>query len=467
MACVNAATWSLVVPPFQLPDEPAHFAYVQQLAQTGRLPDAHASGEYSLEERLVLQALHQGATQYTPEVGAIASVGEQRRLERELGRSLPLEEPLSAGVAGSEPPLYYALETIPYALASGGSLLDRLELMRLLSALMAGVTAVFAFLFIRETLPRAPWAWTVGGLAIALTPMLAEVSGGVNPEAMLYAVSAAIFYCLARAFRRGLTPRLAILIGALTAIGFLTKLNFIGLAPGVALGLVILAAREARVSRRTAYRSLAVSLTIAASPVVAYVLVNLISEHPALGQAVAASTPAHGSLLAESSYIWQLYLPRVPGMTSYFPGIFTTRQLWFDGLVGLFGWVDTTFPGWVYDLALIPAGAIAALCVRALLVERGLLRTRLAELIVYAAMGAGVLVLVGGDSYVSDVLQHFGPYLQPRYLLPMAPLFGALIALAARGAGARWGPIVGSLIVVLFLAQDLFGQLQTIARFYG
>lgn len=46
-------------------------------------------------------------------------------------------------------------------------------------------------------------------------------------------------------------------------------------------------------------------------------------------------------------------------------------------------------------------------------------------------------------------------------------LAAAILALAARGAGARWGPPVGALIVVLVFAHDLFSQLQVIARYYG
>ena len=48
-------------------------------------------------------------------------------------------------------------------------------------------------------------------------------------------------------------------------------------------------------------------------------------------------------------------------MANDFPGLFTTRELWFDRAVGLYGWLDTTFPVWVYNFALIPAGLIAIL----------------------------------------------------------------------------------------------------------
>ena len=148
-----------------------------------------------------------------------------------------------AGVAASQPPLYYTLEAIPWGLGAGGTLLDRIELMRLLSALMAGLTALFTFLFVREALPRVSWAWAVGGLGVALVPLLGFMSGAVNPDSMLYAVTAALLYLLARAFRRGLTRTQAIALGALTAVGLMTKLNFVGVAPGALVGLTVLSVR--------------------------------------------------------------------------------------------------------------------------------------------------------------------------------------------------------------------------------
>ena len=148
-----------------------------------------------------------------------------------------------------------------------------------------------------------------------------------------------------------------------------------------------------------------------------------------------------GSILHEIAYIWQLYLPRLPGMTAYFPGISTTRQLWFDGLVGLYGWADTVFPGWVYGVALVPAGLLALLCMRALVLARAAFGGRGLELLVYMLMTVGLLALVGVGSYANGSTT--GPFSEPRYLLPLLPSLGAALALAARGAGRRWGPALG------------------------
>ncbi len=166
---------------------------------------------------------------------------------------------------------------------------------------------------------------------------------------------------------------------------------------------------------------------------------NLTSDTPALGFIPGAIATVHAPL-AEMSYIWQLYLPRLPGMHNDFAGIFTTRQIWFDWYVGLYGWLDTTFPGWVYELALIPAGLILALCLREVIASAGALRGRAVELAVYCAIGVGLMALVGGDSYdrFPALDAEFG---QARYLLPLLPALGVVLVLAARaapaGAGAR------------------------------
>jgi Predicted membrane protein (DUF2142) len=466
VALLNAACWSEISPPFQTPDEPAHFAYVQQLAEAHRLP-RHGT-EYSPEEEVALADLHHNAVQFVPGSQTISSRAEQRTLEQDLAQGYPRVGPGEAGTAASEPPLFYALQIVPYELGSSGSLLDRLQLMRLLSAVFGGLTALFAFVFAREALPGAGWAWTVAGLGVAFAPLLGMMSGAVTPDSLLFALSAALFYLLARAFRRGLTLRLAGAIGATIAAGCLTKLNFLGLLPGTLVALTLLAVRAPEGSRRAVRIAVGVTCALGALPALAYAALDspagpLLSALPSS----AGGTASHGSTLGEISYMWQLFLPRLPGMSDYFPGVSSWRQLWFDGLVGLYGWADTMFPVWVYQLALVPAAGTALLCGRALVRARGTLGARVGELVSYALMAAGVLVLVGGGSYTSDVIQHVGPFWEPRYLLPMLPLFGVLLALAARGAGRRFGPAAGMALVVLVLAHDVFSQLLVVSRYYG
>ena len=60
VACVNAASWSLITPPFQAPDEQAHFAYVEQLARNGSLPTS-STQEFAPDELVALEDLEVAA----------------------------------------------------------------------------------------------------------------------------------------------------------------------------------------------------------------------------------------------------------------------------------------------------------------------------------------------------------------------------------------------------------------------
>jgi hypothetical protein len=466
-AALNAACWAVVTPPFEVSDEPAHFAYVKQLAETGRPPQG-VVGAASEEMTVALNALH-----FTPNGNPgrrmITSQSEQDLLQRDLdvAARLPRDGSENAGVATAEPPLYYAVEAIPYLIAFHGTVLDRLQLMRLISALLAGLTGFFAFLFVREALPGEPWAWSTAGLGVAVTPLLGFMSGAVNPDAMLFAVSAALFFCFARAFRRGLTRWLAGAVGAVIAIGVLTKLNFVGLLPGALVGLAILSWR-ARASLREACLRIALACATAITPVLAALAVGALRSHGGPHRVTSGLTQflGDGSLKAQFDYVWQMYLPRLPGMAKDFPDLFTSRQIWFDGFVGAYGWGETVFASWVYDVALVPAAAIAGLTIRAVYRRRAALRARAAEIGVYTLMSLGVLVMIAAASYPYFPVQN-ADFARVRYLLPMLALLGALLALAARGAGRRWGPAVGVLIVVLMLDHDIFSQLLVVSHYYG
>lgn len=471
IALLNAAAWSLITPPFQGKDEVDHFAYVEQLAETGTLPKEGDEQEkkeaYSRQELNVLIGIHYYQVRFSPATPTITTAAEQRALVQDANAGASRVGSGYVGIATPEPPLYYVLQLIPYALGSPNMLLQ-LQLMRLLGVLLGAVTALLIFLFLREALPGLPWAATVGALCVALQPLFGFMSGSVNPDTLLYTVAAGIFLCLARAFRRGFTRRLAAALGLLIAVGFMTKLNFVGLALGVFAGLVVLSVREARARGwGEALRSFAIAAGIGLAPVMLYALRNVLSSHPTFGAVSGTSTAVSKSLFNELSYAWELYLPRLPGMPHYFQGITTYKDIWFDRSVGLYGWMDTVFPTWVDNVALVLAGALALLCGRELLAQRDALRARLPELGIYAAITVGVLALVGVSSYQTDVVEHELAFGEPRYLLPMLPLLGAVIVLAVRGAGRRWAPVVGAAMVILFLGHDVFSQLQVIARYYG
>ena len=459
VAVLNCVAWSLITPAFQVPDEPDHYAYVEQLATAGRPPanDAAARSVLSSSEQAALVGLATERVRFHAYVPSLTTQAQQDELATDLDARLSRSDGNGVTLAGSpQPPLYYALELVPYAIGAHDSPLLSLQLMRLLSALLGGVTVLCVFLFLREALPANPWSWTVGALAVAFQPVFAFVSGGVNPDALLFATCSALFLCLARGFRRGLTPRLAIATGAVMAVGYLTKLNVVGLLPGALAGLVVLGVRAEGARSWRALRLPAIAVGVAALPSLLLVLSNvLLWDRSATGATTGAFSPetAGASLGGALRYVARFYVAEF-------------RELWIRGFVGWYGWVDTAFRSWVYDVGAGVLAALAALAGVALVRARATVRGRLGELLVYAAMAGGLLLVIAANSYNLS-LQHAGGAGQARYLLPLLALYAAVLALATRAAGRRWMPAIGIAIVLLALAQDVFSQLLVIARYYA
>jgi hypothetical protein len=212
----------------------------------------------------------------------------------------------------------------------------------------------------------------------------------------------------------------------------------------------------------------ALALGIAVAPMLLEMALNAtVWDRPTVGATASnfrTSTihPAPGAAL---SYLWQFYIVPLPGMTPYLEGV-PFLDLWERGFVGWFGWIDSSFRPLVYDLALVPIGAVVLLAARTLFVGRRRVPPRLWELLTYATLAAALMVFVAMASYIS-YLRYHESVAQTRYLFPLLPLYGALLALAARGAGRRWVPVLGTAIVALAIGHSLFSQLLVLARYYA
>jgi hypothetical protein len=475
VAFANALVWSFVTPPFHVPDEGGHVAFVQYLAQKGGIPDNPRGATFSPEESALYTQL-----QFNGVVGAardrtIFSELQQKGLDR-VTRHPP--SPVGGGGPvgnAGQPPLYYGLEAGVYWLSPWQNLLARLQLMRLLSCLMAAFTVLMVFLFLREVFVES-WTWTVGALAVAFQPLFGFISSGVNPDALLFAASAALFFTLARAFRRGLTAPRGLAIGASLAVGALAKLNFLGMLPGGLLALALLLWRHRTAGRAAALRGVAAAGAVLAACVATVVALNLlvwdrgvwgadaaVAAQSATGQS-APGAPAV-NLRSQLAYAWQLYLPRLPFMNDQF-GYSPPWEIWFRGMIGRFGWVDTNFADWVYRLAAGLALPIAALAAAGAVRLRRAFLGRGAELVAYAAIALGLLFSIAVQGLRYRVTTGF-PFEQARYLLPLLALYAAGIVLAARGAGRRFERPVGAVLVVLAMAHSLFAMLLVVSRYYG
>jgi 4-amino-4-deoxy-L-arabinose transferase-like glycosyltransferase len=472
---VNLVVWSFVTPPFHVPDETVHVAYVQHFAEHASPPNQPGGPAFASQEAGLLDALRFGQTVGRRESGTIWSEAEDEAVDVVQARDLPSDNGGGIATNSNQPPLFYALETVAYAVTPSDDLLARLVSMRLLAALLGAATTLFVFLFLRELFAE-PWTWTVGALAVAFQPLFGFISSGVNPDALLFSASAALFLALARSFRRGLTTRRGLGIGLALAVGVLAKLNFIALVPGALLGVVILVMRQR--PRRPALTPAATAAGALGGAALIYIALNrLFWDRSAWGggleqAATSATSSAAGvagaaqiGLSQKLSYTWQLYLPRLPFMNDQF-AYFPPYSSWFKQSIGVFGWLDTSFDQWVYRLALAIVAPLVLLALVGLWQRRALLRERWYEPLTWLAMAAGLLASVGflGTRYHADTGYAFE---QARYLLPLLPLYASGVALAALAVGRRFGRSFGAALVVLAMAHGVFAELLVIGRFYA
>ncbi len=177
------------VPAWQTPDEPAHYNYTRQLAQSGRLPIIER-GDY--DQNLI-------ANQIAP----------------------PDARPQNLDVVQYEdhqPPLFYLLST-PIFIAAGGSLIA----LRSLSLLIGAITIICAYGALREVFDAAPEIALFATAFVALLPQHIHMMAGYNNDALSEALIALTLWLCARWLMRAPSRGLLIALIAVVSLALWTK----------------------------------------------------------------------------------------------------------------------------------------------------------------------------------------------------------------------------------------------------
>lgn len=477
IAFLSLLAWAIVTPAFQAPDEPTHLAYIQRVAETGQAPraDDTARPALSSQGRNALDATGFGQLIGSPLARPPLDAAALRQARALLARPARQDDGGGAAAYSTYPPLYYALGLAPYlaADAAGATLVESLTAVRIISCLLSALTVVLLFLIAREIVPRTPLAWPTAALGVGLMPYFGFIGSSVNNDVLVATVCAAVLLALARALRYGLTPRRAVVLGLLCAAGVVTKPTFYALLPAVLAAVVLLLVRARRAPGAPGGTRVAAAVIASfALPITLYAVVNygvwgrsLVPTGTGVVTTSVTAT-AQRSVSGLLSYITQFWLPRLGFLTDQVGGAYPLWETMFKGYVGRFGWLDYQFPQWVFLVVLAVWAGLLVLIVRALWVGRDAVRRRAGEVVVYALMVAGLVIVIGvpGYDYRLDTGYVFE---QARYLFPILGLHAALIALAVRGAGARAAPYLAPLLIVLTAALNLGGLLMTAARYYS
>ena len=117
------------------------------------------------------------------------------------------------------------------------------------------------------------------------------------------------------------------------------------------------------------------------------------------------------------------------------------RDIWFDRSVGLYGWMDTMFPAWVDNVALVPAaGDRAALRPRAGRATRGAARAP-AGAWRLCGDGIGVLLMLGATS--TSAIRSAKTPSASRAICCRCSAVRRRAGPGGARRGARWAPVGG------------------------
>jgi predicted membrane protein DUF2142 len=476
IAFLNAASWALITPVFNAPDEPDHFAYGQYLATTGhapaRTPDARPP--FSTDQTLAMNAVDLYG-QSSSSVGRPPWLAVQQQSAERLRAAGPHPSDNGGGATPSgspHPPGYYGLTALAYQLVGSGSIYSQLTVMRLVSALLGALVAACAFGIVRELLPRRPFAAMAAGLLVAFHPMFTFMAGAVNNDNGINAAAALSLYLIVRGLRRGLSWRLALGLGATLAVAPLMKKTGYEIYPAAAVGLLGLAWRNRRMADGRAWGALVGAFAFVQLGW-SHVLQSVFYPATVAGQHTGAPGPAVSSSLTLAEhmpgrfavYLWQLFLPRLSFMGELFPPGWPFYQIYVERGWAEFGWYTFGFPRWVYEAIVVAMAGVGLLALLAAVRNRPFVRRRGFELAVIALFPVSVLVAVeaafftptAGRTVVAE---------QGRYIFPAIAALAAIAVGGTFGLGRRWQIPLATALVVAVMALCYASQMLTLASFF-
>lgn len=460
--------WALFVPPLQVPDEQAHFGYVQSLVEDGKRPNGggrNAERHLSREEELAIYhsralTIIQNPDQKPPwskhadESWRAASAGLGGRGRGGI-RNL--------GTQAVNPPLYYAYEAIPYELASGGDFFDRLYVMRLFSGALVLLTAVFGWLLVGELFGRAPLLQLAGASVVGLQPMTVFISSGVNPDALFDALIAVVLWLSVRTLVRGLAWRRAAGLVAALLLAVLVKGTALLFLPAVAFALLVPLWRE-RTSEQRGTLLRRGGVVLGACALVA--AVALAGARGGAGQVDYAVPQSFGMFREFVAYLLNFYLPFKPPVVRDFPVLrtFSLYAVWIKTSWGSFGWLETKFPDAVYPFfALITVGTFGGGLVA---IRRRTARIPWVVVGFFVLMLAPLLLGLHWLEYREQVTLKYGIRIQGRYLLPLMPVAGVAVAAAITLLRDAHRRVAAGLVVGGMAVLQLFSLALVAGRFY-
>jgi hypothetical protein len=236
-----------LLPPFEGFDETGHYAYIQQVAKTGRWPVRGDKMSKDIDEYLKIApttASMQGPWTYH-------SFFSSQRDVVDRGRQFIQDRPTAPrgflpGTVGNwqaqHPPLYYFLLAPAYLVSDGWSLAAQLFFLRGLSYLLAwGGLCIVAIAMLRRLSQNRPVTMLLPlGIAVwpVIFPMWFPEMGRLGNDSLITVLAAFTFLAVYRLSSAD-SVRNHLLLGATVGLALLTKATFLPVAAAVFVMLAI------------------------------------------------------------------------------------------------------------------------------------------------------------------------------------------------------------------------------------
>lgn len=241
---VITLTYTVMIHPFEIPDENAHFSSLNFFYNEGRMPTMKDANNLSIEERDTERILgimeHENLYSYHPNYRIEQITGRVGKYESEIKNLNTPTNRTTYTVHQSAlyPPLYYILTLPFFNYVAQADILTRLFVSRLSSVIFTTITIFISYLFALEIFKKKSYALTIGAM-ILLYPMTTYVGSGVNSDNLHNLLFAVATLLAVKLINTGLNHNLSIAIGVVIGFDLITKPQAYTLFPIFCLALLI------------------------------------------------------------------------------------------------------------------------------------------------------------------------------------------------------------------------------------
>lgn len=451
--------YALIIHPFEVPDENAHFSSLTFLAQQGRMPRITDDNNLTLEELGTEKILgiveHENKYSFHPELRMEYISGLVGKYETEI-QSLNTRENRSVYKtfeAATYPPLYYVVTLPFYSLVRDGDILSRLFVARFSSVIIVTMTILIAYLIGFVVFKQKSSARTLA-LMTLFFPMTTYIGAGVNSDNLHNLLFAAATLLAFKLIKDGLNRTLCLSIGTVIGLDLITKPQGYILIPIFGLAYIIR-------WRFEAWRSILPSIFYLLVPLLLIAgwqeIPKLVLGNNAVGvTSYTARVVEYGGLTNFKIFF-----------TGYIKTHLTEMIVWYWGVFKWFGVIMPKVWWWV-------ANRLLGLSFIGLLVTlyKDLRAKKLSNTsrFILFSLGANCIYIAALGWFDWQFYQEYGRSLglQPRYYLPLliTQMYLFLVGLTSLGWNKQVKEWVRRGIVLFFLGLQLTSFYVQLTSYY-